>query len=39
VRPWADDRATLVDLLRENLDIARLHLAAGAEQARSRATI
>jgi sugar phosphate isomerase/epimerase len=39
VRTWADDRPALLDVLRENLDIARLHLAAGAERARSRTTI
>ena len=39
VRTWADDRPALLDVLRENLDIARLHLAAGAERAHSRATI
>jgi sugar phosphate isomerase/epimerase len=39
VRTWADDRSALLDVLRENLDIARLHLAAGAERARSRTTI
>jgi sugar phosphate isomerase/epimerase len=39
VRTWADDRPALLDVLRESLDIARLHLAAGAERARSRTTI
>jgi sugar phosphate isomerase/epimerase len=39
VRTWADDRPALLDVLRENLDIARLHLAAGAERARSHTTI
>ena len=39
VRTWADDRPALLDVLRENLDIARLHLAAGDHRARSRATI
>jgi sugar phosphate isomerase/epimerase len=39
VRTWADDRPALLDVLRENLDIARLHLTAGAHRARSRATI
>jgi sugar phosphate isomerase/epimerase len=39
VRTWADDRPALLDVLRENLDIARLRLAAGAERARSRTTI
>jgi sugar phosphate isomerase/epimerase len=39
VRAWADDRPALLDVLRENLDIARLHLAAGDDRARSRATI
>ncbi|HET6748855.1 MAG TPA: sugar phosphate isomerase/epimerase family protein [Actinomycetes bacterium] len=39
VRTWADDRPALLEVLRENLDIARLHLAAGDERARSRATI
>jgi sugar phosphate isomerase/epimerase len=39
VRTWADDRPALLEVLRENLDIARLHLAAGDDRARSRATI
>jgi sugar phosphate isomerase/epimerase len=39
VRAWADDRPALLEVLRENLDIARLHLAAGDHRARSRATI
>jgi sugar phosphate isomerase/epimerase len=39
VRTWADDRPALLDVLRENLDIARLHLAAGEHRPRSRATI
>src|ERR671923_185977 len=39
VRTWADDRPALLEVLRENLDIARLHLAAGEHRARSRATI
>jgi sugar phosphate isomerase/epimerase len=39
VRPWADDRPALLEVLRENLDIARLHLAAGAERAGSRAAL
>jgi sugar phosphate isomerase/epimerase len=39
VRTWADDRPALLDVLRENLDIARLHLATGDHRARSRATI
>jgi sugar phosphate isomerase/epimerase len=39
VRTWADDRPALLDVLRENLGIARKHLAAGAGRARSRATI
>jgi sugar phosphate isomerase/epimerase len=39
VRTWADDRPALLEVLRENLDSARLHLATGAERAGSRATI
>ena len=39
VRTWADDRPALLEVLRENLDIARLHLAAGEHRAGSRATI
>jgi sugar phosphate isomerase/epimerase len=39
VRTWADDRPALLEVLRENLDIARLHLAAGDHRSRSRATI
>jgi sugar phosphate isomerase/epimerase len=39
VRTWADDRAGLLEVLRENLDVARLHLAAGHDRARSRAAI
>jgi sugar phosphate isomerase/epimerase len=39
VRTWADDRPALLEVLRENLDIARLHLAAGDDRANSRATI
>jgi sugar phosphate isomerase/epimerase len=30
VRTWADDRPALLEVLRENLDIARTHLAKGA---------
>jgi sugar phosphate isomerase/epimerase len=38
VRTWADDRPALLDVLRENLAIARRHLSTGAERPRSRAT-
>jgi sugar phosphate isomerase/epimerase len=38
VRTWADDRPALLEVLRENLHVARQHLAKGARrQARSRA--
>ncbi len=33
VRSWADDRTAVLDLLRENLELARSHLAAGARGA------
>jgi sugar phosphate isomerase/epimerase len=33
VRPWWEDRAGLIDMLRDNLVTARKHLAAGAERA------
>jgi sugar phosphate isomerase/epimerase len=33
VRHWWEDRAGLIDMLRDNLDTARKHLAAGAERA------
>jgi sugar phosphate isomerase/epimerase len=39
VRTWADDRPALLDVLRENLDIARTHLAKGAARAQTRATL
>jgi sugar phosphate isomerase/epimerase len=39
VRTWADDRPALLQVLRENLGIARAHLAAGAQRAHARATI
>jgi sugar phosphate isomerase/epimerase len=39
VRTWADDRPALLEVLRENLDTARLHLATGAHRARSRAIV
>jgi sugar phosphate isomerase/epimerase len=39
VRTWADDRPALLEVLRENLDMARLHLATGAHRARSRAIV
>jgi sugar phosphate isomerase/epimerase len=39
VRTWADDRPALLEVLRENLAIARSHLAAGARRGRARATV
>jgi sugar phosphate isomerase/epimerase len=33
VRHWWEDRAGLIDMLRDNLETARKHLAAGAERA------
>jgi sugar phosphate isomerase/epimerase len=33
IRPWWEDRAGLVGMLRDNLETARKHLAAGAERA------
>jgi sugar phosphate isomerase/epimerase len=39
VRTWADNRAALLAVLRENLGIARSHLAAGARAARARAAV
>jgi hypothetical protein len=33
IRPWWEDRAGLIDMLRDNLETARKHLAAGAERA------
>lgn len=33
IRPWWEDRAGLVGMLRDNLQTARKHLAAGAERA------
>jgi sugar phosphate isomerase/epimerase len=38
VRTWADDRPALLEVLRENLDIARTHLAKGAARAHARAS-
>jgi sugar phosphate isomerase/epimerase len=38
VRTWADDRKALLEVLRENLGIARTHLAKGATRAPARAT-
>jgi sugar phosphate isomerase/epimerase len=38
VRTWADDRPALLEVLRENLDIARTHLAKGAARAHTRAS-
>ena len=37
VRTWPDDRPALLALRRENLDIARTHLAKGAARAHPRA--
>ncbi len=31
VRPWSEDRVGLIDMLRQNAEVARKHLAAGAE--------
>jgi sugar phosphate isomerase/epimerase len=39
VRTWADDRPALLEVLRENLDIARSRLAKGAAGAQARATL
>jgi len=33
VRPWTEDRAGLIAVLRDNVETARKHLAAGAERA------
>ena len=38
MRTWADDRKALLEVLRENLGIARTHLAKGATRAPARAT-
>jgi hypothetical protein len=38
VRTWADDRPALLEVLRENLAIARNHLAKGAARAHARAS-
>ncbi len=38
VRTWADDRPALLEVLRENLDIARTHLAKGAARSHARAS-
>jgi sugar phosphate isomerase/epimerase len=37
VRTWADDRRALLEVLRENLHIARARLASGAARAQARA--
>jgi sugar phosphate isomerase/epimerase len=39
VRTWADDRPALLEVLRENLEIARGHLARGAQRAHARAAL
>ena len=39
VRTWADDRRALLEVLRENVDIARTHLAKGATRAHARASM
>jgi sugar phosphate isomerase/epimerase len=39
VRTWADDRPALLEVLRENVDIARTHLAKGATRAHARASM
>ena len=36
VRPWSEDRASLIDVLHDNVETARKHLAAGAERAQGR---
>ena len=38
VRTWADDRPALLEVLRENLEIARTQLAKGATRAHARAS-
>ena len=39
VRTWADDRKALLEVLRENLAIARTHLAKGATRPPARASL
>ena len=39
VRTWADDRPALLEVLRENLDIARTQLAKGATRPHARASM
>jgi sugar phosphate isomerase/epimerase len=38
VRTWADDRPALLEVLRENLEIARTQLAKGAARPHARAS-
>ncbi|HET9557358.1 MAG TPA: hypothetical protein VFS70_09480, partial [Actinomycetota bacterium] len=39
VRTWADDRPALLEVLRENLEIARTQLARGASRPPARASL
>ena len=39
MRTWADDRPALLEVLRENLEIARTQLAKGATRPPARASL